>query len=92
MTILTSAVTLSNTTATLIAGPDNMPHTVTLHNMTKSSNEYVHVGPSDMTLANSIHIDPGQTIEITLRPNDALYGMSNPNGLVVGVLDVQKND
>ena len=92
MTILTRAVTLSNVTPTVIVGRDNMPHTVTLHNMTKSSNEYVHVGPADMTLANSIHIDPGQTIQITLRPGDVLYGMSDPNGLVVGVLDIQNND
>lgn len=92
MTILTRAVTLSNVTPTVIVGGDNMPHTVTLHNMTKSSNEYVHVGPADMTLANSIHIDPGQTIQITLRPGDVLYGMSDPNGLVVGVLDIQNND
>lgn len=92
MTIISSAVTLSNTTPAIIASPDNMPHTVTVHNMTKSSNEYVHIGPSDMTLANSIHIDPGQTIEITLRPKDSLYAMSEPDGLVVGVLDVQNND
>ena len=92
MTILTRAVTLSNTTATAIVGADNMPHTVTLHNMTKSSNEYIHIGPADMTLANSFHIDPGQTVQITLRPGDVLYGMSNPNGLVVGVLDIQNND
>lgn len=92
MPVNTSAVTLSNTTATVIVAGDNMPHEVTLHNMTKSSNEYIHVGPADMTLANSIHIDPGATIKITLRPNDVLYGMSDPNGLVVGVLDIQKND
>jgi hypothetical protein len=92
MPISTSAITLSNTTATLIVGADNMPHQVTLHNMTKSSNQYIHVGPSDMTLADSIHIDPGQTIQITLRPGDELYGMSDPNGLEVGVLDIQNND
>ena len=92
MPIITSAVTLSNTTATQIVGGDNMPHEVTLHNMTKSSNEYVHIGPANMTLANSIHIDPGQTIQLTLRPNDVLYAMSNPNGLEVGVLDIQKDD
>lgn len=92
MPVTTSAVTLSDTTATLIVGGDNQPHDITLHNMTKSSNEYVHIGPADMTLLNSIHIDPGQTIQMTLGPNDVLYGMSDPNGLVVGVLDIQKND
>ena len=92
MPISSTAITLSNTTATVIVGGDNMPHQVTLHNMTKSSNEYIHIGPADMTLADSIHIDPGQTIQITLRPGDVLYGMSDPNGLVVGVLDIQNND
>lgn len=92
MPIITSAITLSNTTATEIVGGDNMPHQVTIHNMTKSSNEYVHIGPADMTLANSIHIDPGATIQLTLRPGDVLYGMSDPNGLEVGILDIQNND
>lgn len=92
MPISTSATTLSNTTATVIVGGDNMPHQVTVHNMSKSSNQYVHIGPADMTLANSIHIDPGDTIQITLRPGDVLYGMSDPDGLEVGVLDIQNND
>ena len=47
MPISTSATTLSNTTATVIVGGDNMPHQVTIHNMSKSSNQYVHVGPAD---------------------------------------------
>jgi len=92
MPIITSATTLSDTTPTQIVGGDNMPHEVTIHNMTKSSNHYVHIGPADMTLANSIHIDPGQTIQLTLRPGDVLYGMSDPDGLEVGILDIQNND
>jgi len=39
-----------------------------------------------------MHIDPGQTIYVTLRPGDELWGLSDPNGLNVGVLDVRKND
>jgi len=92
MPVTTTSVTLSDTTATLIVGGDNQPHDVTLHNMTKSSNHYVHIGPADMTLADSIHIDPGATIQITLQPNDVLYAMSDPDGLEVGVLDIRKND
>ena len=68
-----------------------MPHQVTLHNMTKSSNEYVHIGGPGVTDANSIHIDPGETLTITLGPGDELYAVSDPDGLVVGVLDVRKN-
>ena len=90
---VTSAVfTLSDTTATQIVGPDNMPQAVRLHNMTKSSNEYVHVGPSTVTTTNSIHIDPGDNLSIELRPGDDLWGVSDPDGLDVGVLVVTKRD
>lgn len=92
MPISQSQITLSNTTPTVIVGRDNMPHNVTIHNMTKSSNEYIHLGNASMTLLNSIHIDPGETIQLTILPGDALYGMSDPDGLVAGVLDIQRND
>jgi hypothetical protein len=84
-------VTLSNTTVTEIVSEHNMPHNVTLHNLTKSSNEYIHYGNADMTLTNSPHIDPGETLTIELGPGDVLYAMSDPNGLVVGVLDIRKS-
>jgi hypothetical protein len=92
MPIVTRQVTLSNTTPTEIVGHDNMPHDVILHNMTKSSNAYVHYGNAEMTLLNTPHIDPGETIQFTLRPGDRLYAMSDPNGLVVGVMDIRKPD
>lgn len=92
MPIITSQATLSNTTATEIVGHDNMPHDVILHNMTKSSNEYVHLGNASMTLLNSIHIDPGETIQLTLQPGDRLFAMSDPDGLVVAVMDIRKPD
>lgn len=92
MPILNSRVTLSNVTATEIVGHDNMPHQVTLHNLTKSNNQFIHLGNADMTLLNSSHIDPGETLTITLGPGDRLFAMSDPNGLVVGVLDIRKAD
>ena len=91
MPLTNAQITLSNTTPTLISGGHNMPRRVTLHNMTKSSNNYVHYGNASMTLLNSPHIDPGETLTIELGPADALFAMSDPNGLVVGVLDVRKN-
>jgi hypothetical protein len=90
MPIVSAVFTLSDTTATKIVEPDVMPHQVTVHNMTKSSNQFVHLGGSDVTTSNSIHIDPGETLTITFGPGDELYAVSNPNGLVVGVLDVRK--
>ena len=86
---VTSAVfTLSDTTATQIVAPDNMPQEVRLHNMTKSSNEYIHLGNADMTLTNSIHIDPGETVEYLIPAGDTLHAMSNPDGLELGVLRI----
>jgi hypothetical protein len=91
MPIVNAVFTLSNVTATKIVEPSTMPHNVTLHNMTKSSNNYVHIGGSGVTTANSMHIDPGETLNLTLGPGDELYAVSDPDGLVVGVLDVRKN-
>jgi heme/copper-type cytochrome/quinol oxidase subunit 2 len=65
------------------------PQEVTLHNMTKSSNEYIYIGPSTVTTTNSIHIDPGETLTINLASNDDLWAVSDPSGLVVGVLAVR---
>jgi hypothetical protein len=90
MPIVSAVFTLSNVTPTKIVEPDVMPHQVTIHNMTKSSNQFVHLGGSNVTTTNSIHIDPGETLTIALGPSDELYAVSNPDGLVVGVLDVRK--
>ncbi len=90
MPILNAQFTLSNVTPVEIAGRHPMQREITMHNMTKSSNAYVHYGNEDMTLANSPHIDPGETLTLTLGPNDRLFAMSDPNGLKVGVLDVRK--
>ena len=91
MTLINRQVTLG-TAVVEIVGSDNMPHDVVLHNMTKSSNEYIFIGGPDVSTTNAPHIDPGGTLQITLRPGDRLYGVSDPAGLVVGVLDIRKND
>jgi hypothetical protein len=91
MTLVNRQVTLG-TAATEIVGHDNMAHDIILHNMTKSSNEYIFYGGPDVSTTNAPHIDPGETIQFTLRPGDRLYAISDPAGLVVGVLDIRKND
>ena len=91
MTFVTRQVTLG-TAATEVVGNDNMPHDVILHNMTKSSNQYIFYGGPDVSTTNAPHIDPGETIQFTLRPGDRLYAISDPADLVVGVLDIRKND
>jgi hypothetical protein len=92
MPVKSEVFTLSDTTATQIVEPDNMGQEVHLHNMTKSSNEYVHIGPSTVTTANSIHIDPGQNLHLELRPGDDLWAVSDPDGLEIGVMTITKRD
>jgi len=91
MAIVHRLVTLSGT-PTEIVGHDNQPHEVHLHNMTKSSNEYIYIGGPSVGTGNSIHIDPGESITLTLGPEDRLFAISDPSGLDVGVLDIRKND
>jgi hypothetical protein len=79
------------TAATEIVGHDNVSHDVILHNMTKSSNSYIFFGGPNVTTTNAPHIDPGETIQFTLGPEDRLFAVSDPAGLVVGVLDIRKN-
>lgn len=91
MSLVHRQVTLG-TAATEIVGHDNMPHDVILHNMTKSSNEYIFYGGPTVGTGNAPHIDPGETLHLTLPPGDRLYAVSDPSGLVVGVLDIRQND
>jgi hypothetical protein len=92
MPILNAKYTLSDTTRTLVVDADNMPQEVHLHNATKSSNQYVYIGNEDMTLTNSLHLDPGESKVLTLRPKDRLFAMSDPTDLDILVLVIQKHD
>jgi len=94
MALVNRNVTCSDTTAQRIVGADNMPHRAVLHNATKSSNEYIWVGGSSAVAgtAAGMHIDPGQTIYVDLAPNDELWATSTPDGLIVQVLDMRRND
>jgi LysM repeat protein len=86
MSLVSNLYTLSNVTATEVVPTWHSPQQVQLHNMTKSSNEYIYLGPSTVTTANSIHIDPGETVTMTIWPGDTLWAVSDPNGLELGVL------
>jgi hypothetical protein len=91
MPLINAQITLG-TAATEIVGHDNMPHEVILHNMTKSSNEFIYYGGPNVSKTNAPHIDPAGTVRFTMRPGDRLYAVSDPAGLKVGVLDIRKND
>lgn len=94
MPIENRKVVCSSTVAQRIVGADNMPHHVTLHNATKSSNEYIYVGGGSAVanVTHGIHIDPGETLQLELGPNDELWATSDPDGLSVQVMDVRKAD
>ncbi len=91
MPIHNDQITLSGTVATQVIPTDNMEQVVHLHNMTKSSNEYIHLGNADMTLTNSIHIDPGETVTYHLGAGDELFAMSDPGGLILGILRITQD-
>lgn len=91
MTISTSLVTLG-TAAQEVVGPSVEPQFVTLHNMTKSSNEYVFYGNATVGTGNAPHMDPGDTLQLRLLPGESLYALSDPSGLDLGVFIQTQDD
>jgi len=75
----------------LVVPPNVMSQKVYLHNMTKSSNEYIFVGGPNITTSNTIHIDPGDDLVVLLGPGDDLYALSDPVGLELGILAVKQD-
>lgn len=91
MTIITSQVELTDT-ATKVVDGDNMGQVVHFHNMSKSSNQYIHIGNENLTNTNSIHLDPGESLTLTVRPLDEIYALSEPTGITLGILINRKRD
>lgn len=89
MAIYSAQHTLSASVPTLVVPPSTQPQSVHLHNMTKSSNQYIYLGNADITPNNSIHIDPGESIKFILMASQELYAISDPADLVLGVLAVR---
>lgn len=85
MAISNALITLGTAPVQVVA-PNNTPQRVTLHNQTKSNNHYVFIGNESVGTANAPHIDPGETLQLTLNPLEALYAVSDPSGLPLGVL------
>ena len=90
MAIYAALHTLS-ATPQVVVPPSTQPQEVHLHNQTKSSNEYIHIGNSDVSVSNSMHMDPAESLTINLMPSQALYAISDPVGLQLGVLAVRKD-
>jgi len=60
-------------------------------NLSKSSNNFIYLGSESISTANSIHLDPGESKEITLEPLDTIWAVSDPTGLQLGVLIVRQS-
>lgn len=88
--ITNAQFTLSNVTAQKVVEPSTQPQEVHLHNGTKSSNEYIYIGTSAVTISNGLHLDPGESKVMTLMPNDDLWAVSDPDGLELLVLTVRQ--
>jgi len=89
--ITNAAFTLGTAVPVQIVAPSTLPQEVHLHNATKSSNQYVFIGDANVSSANGLHIDPAGSITLQLMPNDGLWAVSDPAGLVVQVLTVRQN-
>lgn len=86
MPIYSSQYTLGTATPVLIVKSHYMAQDVTIHNQSKSSNQYVYIGGATVSEANSIHLDPGETLQLKVQAGDVLYGISNVDDLKVGVI------
>jgi hypothetical protein len=89
--ILHNVYVLSDTTPTEVVGPATQRQVAHFHNLTKSSNQYIYLGSQTVTTSNSIHLDPGESKEITLEPLDTIWAVSDPDGLELGVLIVRQS-
>jgi hypothetical protein len=89
--ILNNVFTLTAATPTQVVGPATQRQVAHFHNLTKSSNEYIFLGNETVSTANSIHLDPGESKEITIEPLDTLWAVSDPSGLELGVLIVRQS-
>jgi hypothetical protein len=88
MSLTSTKITVGTAAVQVVAGSIN-PQYVTLHNMEKSSNEFIHIGPdATITTNNSTHLDPSETLKMTLLPGEELYAIAGKN-LPLGVI-VQK--
>jgi hypothetical protein len=89
--ILHNVYTLTAGTPTEVVSPAIQRQVAHFHNLTKSSNEFIYIGSQTVSTANSIHLDPGESKEITIEPLDTLWAVSDPTGLKLGVLIVRQS-
>ena len=92
MPILSTHVTLGTVAPVVIAGGDNMPQEVFIHNEDGSENTEAFIGNENVTAGNGLHLNSGVTVQMTLGPNDILWGIAGQGAPVLSILQVQKTD
>jgi hypothetical protein len=83
---MTNSIVSCTVNAQLVAQALANPAFVTLHNMSKTGNDYIHYGSATAGTANSPHLDPGQSLQLKLLPGEGLFALSDPTGVKLGVL------
>jgi hypothetical protein len=89
--ILHNVYSLTAGTPTEVVSPAIQRQVAHFHNLSKSSNNFIYIGSASVSTANSIHLDPGESKEITIEPLDTLWAVSDPTGLNLGVLVVRQS-
>lgn len=92
MPIINAQFTITESTRVKIASADNMPQDIWIHEADHSESTTVYLGNSTVDDTSGLHLHAGETILMTLRPNDELYAYSSQGAPTVHVLQIQKND
>lgn len=74
-------------TAVPVTSHHNQGNVVTFHNAAKSSNNLIYLGTSTVTTANGLHIDADEFLRLELGPNQIIWALSDPSGIVLEVLE-----
>ena len=86
MTLTGAQFTLGTATATQIVANHHNPQRVTVHNQEDQNSRFAYLGGADVSSANGVHLDKGQTIEFTLNPGEALFAIASHQDVDVGVI------
>ena len=85
MTISQNQFTLG-TVAELVCPADRNPQRVFMHNQATGTTKLIYFGNKDLSIANGVHIDSGEVVQLTLNRGEALYAFSDPTGLKLAIL------
>jgi len=94
MSIITKSISLAQDTPVLIAGGDNMPQEVHIHNHEHAQARDLYIGGgSAVSPTTGHHIEAETDVRFVLQPGDVLWGMTPDGaGCDVTVMQIQKTD